>query len=264
MQFAYDYNDVRVFIDDSHSNQEYYCPYCGAPLITKKGQIRQHHFAHRTNHLCTDSWERNGTYDKSPWHNDWQDIFPRNNQEVKLQLGETIHRADVIVGRTVIEFQHSIIPAKTFDDRNNFYLNLGYKVIWLFDLTDLVDNGQITYAAQQRGLTFHWNNPKRAFASYDVKSGCIDLFFQINRNDEHSIVRVIDTSSSGFEIFYATNLMSKNDFLEYVGLIQGNCAEPERHDIDSNQEYLEFRENYHIVLNKQQERALQEIGRAHV
>lgn len=39
MLFAYDHNDNRIFIEDTHSNSEYYCPYCGAPLITKKGEI---------------------------------------------------------------------------------------------------------------------------------------------------------------------------------------------------------------------------------
>lgn len=52
MLFAVDYNDNRVHIDETHSNQEYYCPYCGAPLTTKKGEIRQHHFAHKQNHCA--------------------------------------------------------------------------------------------------------------------------------------------------------------------------------------------------------------------
>lgn len=264
MQFAYDYNDERVFIEDTHSNQEYYCPYCGAPLITKKGEIRQHHFAHKSTHLCSDTWERTGTYDKTPWHNDWQNNFPRNNQEVKLQLGGTIHRADVMVGRTVVEFQHSIMPVKNFDDRNNFYFNLGYKVVWLFDLTGLLEKKQLTYEKRKQGLIFHWKNPKRVFNSYDIQSGCIDLFFQINSRDNLCIVQVTDISPKGFELFYTTAPMSKSDFLEYVGLVQGQCSEPERHDIDSNQEYLEFKEKYHIVLNKQQERALQSIEGANL
>lgn len=135
MLFASDFEDNRVHIDDTHSNQEYYCPYCGAPLVTKKGDIRQHHFAHKQSHVCSDTWANGGShgYDLSPWHNEWQSLFPKVNQEVKLCLGETKHRADVLVDRTVIEFQHSIMPVKAFDDRNNFYFNLGYKVIWLFD-----------------------------------------------------------------------------------------------------------------------------------
>ena len=27
MLFAYDHNDNRIFIEDTHSNSEYYCPY---------------------------------------------------------------------------------------------------------------------------------------------------------------------------------------------------------------------------------------------
>ena len=55
MLFAIDHNDNRVHIDETHSNQEYYCPYCGEPLTTKKGDVRQHHFAHKQNHLCSDT-----------------------------------------------------------------------------------------------------------------------------------------------------------------------------------------------------------------
>ena len=138
MLFACDYNDNRVYIDDTQSNQTYYCPYCGLPMITKKGPVKQHHFAHSPNHLCTDSWERNNSYDMSDWHNDWQSLFPKENQEVKLSLGETKHRADILIDRTVIEFQHSIMAVNAFDDRNSFYFNLGYKVVWLFDLSDLI------------------------------------------------------------------------------------------------------------------------------
>ena len=162
MLFASDYNDNRVHIDETHSNQEYYCPYCGAPLITKKGDVRQHHFAHKQNHLCSDTWAHSGSgsYDVSPWHNEWQSLFPKENQEVKLVLGETKHRADVLIDRTVVEFQHSIMPVAAFDNRNNFYFNLGYKVVWLFDLSDLYENGQLTYRSKADCLVFDWKNPK--------------------------------------------------------------------------------------------------------
>ena len=84
MLFANDYNNSRVHIDETHSNQEYYCPYCGSPLITRKGDIRQHHFAHKATRLCSDSWvgERSHSYDISAWHNEWQSLFPKRNQEV--------------------------------------------------------------------------------------------------------------------------------------------------------------------------------------
>lgn len=259
MLFANDYNDNRVHINATQSNREYYCPYCGAPLIAKKGEIRQYHFAHKQGHLCTDSWERDRSYDISHWHNEWQSIFPEENQEVKLSLGDIRHRADVIIDRTVIEFQHSIMPVKAFDDRNNFYYNLGYKVVWLFDLSDIYANGQLSFKETPNGLDFYLYNPKKAFNHYDIKSGCIDLFFQLNEDKNNCIVRVLDVSVSGFERFYTSNLMSKSDFLSYVGLNNGICAPPCRDVVEYNERYCWFKEKYQINLNKQQERALQAV-----
>ena len=257
MLFANDYNNSRVHIDETHSNQEYYCPYCGSPLITRKGDIRQHHFAHKVTHLCSDSWvgERSHSYDISAWHNEWQSLFPKRNQEVMLSLGDTKHRADVMIDRTVVEFQHSIMSVKAFDDRNNFYFNFGNKVIWLFDLSDLFSSNQLTYEKGEDRLDFYWRNPKRAFNNYDIKSGCIDLFFQLG-NDDKCIVRVMDVSIDGFENFTTTDFMSKEDFLEYVGLKNGECLPPCREDIADNEEYRKFREKYNITLKKQQERAM--------
>ena len=255
MLFAVDYNDNRIHINDTHSNQEYYCPYCGAPLITKKGEIRQHHFAHRQNHLCSDTWERSHSYDISPWHNEWQSLFPKDNQEVKLSLGDTKHRADVMIDRTVIEFQHSIMPVKAFDDRNNFYFNLGSKVIWLFDLSELLGN-QLFYKETDNGLEFHWRNPKKAFNNYDIQSGCIDLFFQLKADSDACIVRVTEVSEDGFECFYTTKFIGRNDFLTYVGLKDGQCLPPCREDIENDERYCAFKKKYNIRLNKQQERAL--------
>ena len=257
MLFASDFNDNRVHIDDTHSNQEYYCPYCGAPLVTKKGDNRRYHFAHKKGHACSDTWANGGShgYDLSPWHNEWQSLFPKANQEVKLCLGETKHRADVLIDRTVIEFQHSIMPVTAFDDRNNFYFNLGYKVIWLFDMSDLYENGQLTYKPIDNGLAFTWKNPKKAFNNYDIQSGCIDLFIQLGDD----IVRITDVSPMGFESFTTTHLMVKDDFLTYVGLCDGICLPPCRDDLEHNQRYQRFKERYHINLNKQQERALQAV-----
>ena len=261
MLFASDYNDNRVHIDETHSNQEYYCPYCGAPLITKKGDVRQHHFAHKQNHVCSDTWAHSSPsgYDVSPWHNEWQSLFPKENQEVKLVLGDTKHRADILIDRTVVEFQHSIMPVAAFDNRNNFYFNLGYKVVWLFDLSDLYENGQLTYRGEADFLVFSWKNPKKAFNSYDIQSGCIDLFFQLSDSEDACIVRVRNVSQDGFEQFSTSQFISKDDFLNYVGLKNGVCLPPCRDDLDQNQQYQLFKKRYNINLNKQQERALQAV-----
>lgn len=255
MFFANDYHDSRVHIDDTQGNQEYYCPYCGEQLITRKGDIRAHHFAHKQNSRCSDSWEREHTYDMSPWHNEWQSLFPRENQEIKLALGDTKHRADVLIGRTVVEFQHSAMNAANFDNRNNFYFNLGFKVVWLFDLSDLVQAGRMTWREDGDILRFDWNNPQKAFNAYDVQSGCIDLFFQLSETEEKCIVMVRDVSPQGFEHFTSSNLMSKDEFLSYLGMTDGCCPAPIC-DEEQNEAYIAFKEKYGINLNKQQERAL--------
>lgn len=257
MLFANDYDNNRVHIDETHSNQEYYCPYCGSQLITKKGDIRQHHFSHTARQHCSDSWvgERSHSYDISAWHNEWQSLFPKENQEVMLSLGDTKHRADVMIDCTVIEFQHSIMSVKAFDDRNNFYFNFGNKVIWLFDLSDMLREKRLRYEKCEDGLEFSWINPKRAFNNYDIKSGCIDLFFQLG-TEEKCIVRVMDVSIDGFENFTASDFMSKAEFLDYVGLKNGECLPPCRDDIADNEQYRLFKEKYNIKLNKQQERAM--------
>lgn len=72
-------------------------------------------------------------------------------------------------------------------------------------------------------------------------------------------MRVTDVSPMGFESFSTTTLMEKNDFLTYVGLCDGSCLPPCRDDLEHNQLYHQFKEQYHISLNKQQERALQVV-----
>ena len=217
MQFAVDKDNNRVWIDDTNSNQTYFCPYCGTVLITRKGEIRRHHFAHQSLNKCTDSWVRNSKYDESGWHYDWQNEFPADNREIKLEQGKIKHRADVIIDHTVIEFQHSLLSESDFNERNNFYYDLGYKVIWFFDLSDLYESKKISFTAARNGLAHSWKNPKKYFNAFDVETGAIDLFFQIGKSDK-SIVQVTHVSESGFARFETTFLMSKADFLVYVGL----------------------------------------------
>lgn len=259
MLFAVDYNDNRIHVNDAHSNQEYFCPGCGAPLMVRRGEERIHHFAHKSNHICKDSWEIERCYETSEWHTEWQKKFPRDNQEVKLSLGQTIHRADVLINRTVVEFQRSIISPQHFDDRNNFYLNLGYKVIWLFDLSEQYEKGELYYDINEKSLSFIWKRPKKTFNAFDVQSGNIEVFFQIKESDIDSIVRVMEVSEHGFEKFETSKAMSKEDFLVYVGLENNTCLAPDRDDLSTNKKYQEFKEKYHVILNKQQERALQAI-----
>jgi superfamily I DNA/RNA helicase len=132
---------------------------------------------------------------------------------------------------------------------------LGYKVIWLFDLSDLYESKKISFTTARNGLAHSWKNPKKCFNAFDVETGAIDLFFQIGKSDK-SIVRVTHVSKIGFEMFETTFLMSKADFLAYVGLKNGECKRPQVSILADKGEYQAFKKKYNIDLNPQQERAM--------
>lgn len=57
-QFALDKNDKYVHIDDvkRSDNKQYFCPYCHDFMIPKQGNIRQWHFAHKTDKCSYDNY----------------------------------------------------------------------------------------------------------------------------------------------------------------------------------------------------------------
>ena len=228
----------------------------------RKGNVRIHHFAHKAGSECTDSWQAD--YDMSDWHMEWQNYYPKGNQEVSCQLGDICHRADVMVDRTVIEFQHSSLSASNFSKRNHFYHDLGYKVIWVFDLIEAYQNEQISYDENTTGVHVSWIRPRNTFQDSDILSGHIEVFFQINQDGEKSLLRVDSINGLGIESFSSNRWYSKTEFLEYTGLHDGNCASPYRDDEVKNEQYRRFFENYHIKLNPQQERAVQAIDGANL
>lgn len=168
LTFALGPKDVRVHVDDMASNMDYFCPTCGSPVIPRKGEVRRHHFAHKGGGSCADGWSR--SYDGSEWHHLWQERIPKENQEVTLALGQIRHRADVLAGTTVVEFQRSTLTSEQFNDRNTFYQDLGYKVVWLYDLRDTFREGGMRKEPREDGdLLFSWDNPRKAFRAYDLE-----------------------------------------------------------------------------------------------
>ena len=47
-------NGVYVKATEAIKGNTYYCPNCNQALITKKGEIRQHHFSHKPNESCSE------------------------------------------------------------------------------------------------------------------------------------------------------------------------------------------------------------------
>lgn len=181
MRFARDKNNRRVFIDDTHIDEDYHCPICEEILVLRKGDIRAHCFAHKANTQCTDRWH----YDKSLWHTNWQNRFPLEFQEIVKEYKGKKHRADVLIEelKTVIEFQHSAINASEFDERNKFYNDLGYRVVWLFDISEAWDNDAIN---QYDGYKYEWSRGRKALNNFSVtenKNVEIYVSFQVDAID---------------------------------------------------------------------------------
>lgn len=259
-----DRNDKKVFIDDAVSRGDYFCPVCGKPLVVRKGTKNASHYAHWPKHLCTDSWnnpsdERNG-YDISQWHNEWEAFYPIDNREITIALGDIKHRGDIVVNNTVVEFQHSPISSAHFQERTNFYLSAGYKVIWLFDFTDQYEKEKIDY----NGFFFEWARPNSTFRDVTCTRENVDLFFQLGEEND-CIVRVDNISSRGFEIFRGSKPYTKTAFLEYTGLVNGECPFPNTMNAEENDlKFREFMKKYPIKLDKAQQRAVQMVDGANL
>ena len=49
-------NIINIHDTDTTGKQQYFCPYCRAEMITKRGNIRQWHFAHKTDKCSYDNY----------------------------------------------------------------------------------------------------------------------------------------------------------------------------------------------------------------
>lgn len=158
MYFAIDDNKIRVYADEAEKDENYYCPVCGNKVVLKRGDINAAHFAHEKNE-CADRWN----YDMSEWHIRMQELFPVENREVIVTYKGVKHRADILKNGIVIEFQHSPISAEEFCERNDFYRNAGYKIAWVFDVSQQYYDGSLYYDEESDKELYIWKNPKRLF-----------------------------------------------------------------------------------------------------
>ena len=153
MEYAINKENRRIHAEDACKSEEYFCPACGEKVIPKQGEFNAWHFAHQAS-SCSDAWH----YDMSEWHKEWQDRFPEDNREVVISHDGETHRADVRIGRFVIEFQHSPITLEEVQQRNSFYTGAGYDLIWVFDVTEQY-HGKVIEFAGESDEKLHWKHP---------------------------------------------------------------------------------------------------------
>lgn len=161
MRVAININGERTDANNANKEDKYFCPICGGSVIFRRGKINTDHFAHRMDE-CTDKWH----YDMSEWHLSMQSRFPEDQREKVLKHKGEIHRADILSGKQIIEFQHSPISVDELIQRNDFYIGAGYQIAWVFDVQDQYEAGAISFhnSKNPKGLDknmFAWSNPKR-------------------------------------------------------------------------------------------------------
>ncbi len=123
-----------------------FCPYCGAEMISKCGETKIWHWAHKGQLECDPWWEN-----ETEWHRSWKALFPKEWQEIihYSSSGEK-HIADIKTpSNWVIEFQHSYLKPAEREARNQFYKN----IVWVVDGKRLPRH-QISFAkALNRGTS---------------------------------------------------------------------------------------------------------------
>ncbi len=242
MIYALTKNKKKIASYDAIKGEMYFCPCCGGELILKSGKTNIIHFAHK-NLLDCDIFES----DMSEWHINWQNKFPIENREVVIKHTfdvedsfiknngliagkEYAHRADVCIGKYIIEFQHSTISKEQFDFRNYFYSQCGYKVIWIFDFRDefrckrmeCYDEWNKSY---DNGGIWKWSYPAKFLSNVVPQfNKNIKIFFQVadNSDDECNCIEMVtwaicNYNSADFKRFYTsykiTNYMELYDSL---------------------------------------------------
>jgi len=202
---ALDEKNNYVDIWEASPDKQFYCPFCKQPLLQRRGDIREHCFAHYPEkseriygyRKCTETWH----YDKTQWHIDWQRKFPKECYEVIVEYNGKRHIADVLINNTVIEFQHSPISAEEFRDRNEFYSKCGYEVIWLFDLSEEYDSEAICFTLSKYGEQYNWERVKSPFKDIVVKNEKATIYVQFSNNSNEFCIERITYSGNNFRYF---------------------------------------------------------------
>ncbi len=218
MFFAKNNKGERISISEANAFETYYCPLCDGELMQKHGTIKAHHFAHKTpleeGRLSCDGWSS----DMSEWHLDWQNAFPEKCREVVVEKNGIRHRADVLIDKTVVEFQHSSLNAEEFRERNQFYSSAGYRVIWVFDLIKQFSEKRIKPSLTENN-SYSWDWPSRTFKNFNLWQQSVEVFFQFSdvHGDNFGLEKLtqIGADFKTFKTEYEW-AYSQQEFVEYV------------------------------------------------
>lgn len=213
MRFVYisdnSQTDRRIHIDEytDEMSGKIFCPE-GHPMVAKRGNVKVHHFAHKSNCDCSCS------DNKGDWHQEWQDRAKKEGQEVRFNIENSTltsntrcHIADICIQRDsitdpalpldckgyVIEIQHSNMDQKTMRERERFYTSQGYHLVWLFDTKlwsyHTIRKVKDTLTIRQKGGS--------AFPTFGAYSGAVTKIFDFGKKDLFLVTEQKGTTITG-------------------------------------------------------------------
>lgn len=137
----------------------------------------------------------------------------------------------------VFEFQHSPISKAEFEERNEFYNACGFKVIWIFDVIDLVDDGvlyRVKKDLKSKSEMWAWDKPWRRFKDFDPQISCNTIYFQVKdadlEKDDWYLKKITwciydeHRDVSSYKRFYASYLPSNLKYLKLEYDLDKKCV----------------------------------------
>lgn len=117
MEFALSENNERIF---ATRHAKGFCTICKEPMIAKCGNIKIHHWAHKSSKNCDPWWEN-----ESDWHRKWKNLVHKDFRENVIEKNGIKHRADIqLLFEVIIEFQKSPLSLDERLEREIFYENM--------------------------------------------------------------------------------------------------------------------------------------------
>lgn len=231
MLIALDKNNQRVSIKNASKEEQYHCPFCGETIKPRalNSLLVTAHFYHKPNTNCYDGLKP----EMSEWHYGWQELFPEQNREIIVEKHGVKHRADVLINNTVIEFQHSPITYEEISERNNFYLNNGYNVVWVFDANHKIRNRYDTHGSINPSECFidglRWTREKKEFIQKFPYNVTVFLNYIIEDSDNDGnivsnniLIKLKEVNSRDFVFIDTIPNIQPNNFLKEYGVDVGD------------------------------------------
>lgn len=198
-------------------------------------------------------------FEESQWHKKWKEKmsdFCCIEKAIKNPLTKKWKIADAFIDKTktCIEFQHSYI-ALDFEERNKFYDELKYRIVWLYDLsyanTRKNEQGYIEILEDNsKGFFRVSENPdnlRNHFVYIQVKSGLIYRIRKLNRLD------ISSDKKSTIRYFASDEVYTEKEFIAALknnSIITKNNASMLKHrDTKSLNELWDKKYRYMIVKN---------------